>query len=294
MVGRCLASLADLRSSANFSFTNELDYVIGKAVRTMGPEVVLSHIPLQITGEEQTYDFPRSWLLPVLRENVQNANLGFFKEKLLPIAEECQKRIGKLPEEDKIGKKSYEMIIIQIWALLPGFCNNPRDLPTAFGQSVKYMKPALEGRKDLRMYIMASLRQLLLKSVENDENRKVLSKASSGILNTLFNLYIAKPLGAEESGQRSSMMETIKLLLPLIDSPKHGKIFDDVYDKYNVQKDDFVKDALHDMLRVMLRFQDQSRVERIYKMAANDLATKDHKKQKKAYKILEEICTCQL
>ena len=55
IVGNCLKSLAELRSSANFTFTNELDYVIGKAVRTMGPEVVLSHVPLQITGKEESF-----------------------------------------------------------------------------------------------------------------------------------------------------------------------------------------------------------------------------------------------
>ena len=36
IMGKCLKSLAELRSSANFTLTNELDYVIGKAIRTMG------------------------------------------------------------------------------------------------------------------------------------------------------------------------------------------------------------------------------------------------------------------
>jgi ribosomal RNA-processing protein 12 len=92
LTGRCLKSLAELRSSANFSLTNELDYVVGRAVRTMGPEVVLSYIPLQINGTEESYDFPMSWLLPVLRENIQNANLCFFKAHFLPMAEACKIR----------------------------------------------------------------------------------------------------------------------------------------------------------------------------------------------------------
>ena len=50
-VGPCLGALADLRSSSNFSYVNELDYVIGKAIRTMGPQTVLSSIPLQLTGK---------------------------------------------------------------------------------------------------------------------------------------------------------------------------------------------------------------------------------------------------
>ena len=292
-VGSCLNSLAELRSSANFSFTNELDYVIGKAIRTMGPEVVLSHIPLHITGEEQSYDFPRSWLLPVLRENVQNANLAYFKNTLLPVAKKCKLRIDQLPAEDKIGRKSYEMIISQLWALLPGFCNNPKDLPVAFGDIVNDLGRALEKSKDLRMFIMASLRQLLLKSVTDDENKKVLSKWSFKFLKTLYDLYIAKPSGAEEAGQRSSMMETIRLFLPLIDSKEQGQVFDKVLNMYTGQKDHFIKDALHDLIRVMLRFQEQDRIDRIYQMSANDLTSKDHKKQKKAYKMLEEICTHQ-
>ena len=50
LVGTCLGALADLRSSSNFSYVNELDYVVGKAIRTMGPQIVLNSIPLQITG----------------------------------------------------------------------------------------------------------------------------------------------------------------------------------------------------------------------------------------------------
>ena len=94
---------------------------IFSAIRTMGPEVVVKHIPLQITGKEESYEFPRSWLLPVLRENIQNANLAFFKTYFLPVAMACQARAAKAENEnDKIGQKSYEMLVSQIWSLLPG------------------------------------------------------------------------------------------------------------------------------------------------------------------------------
>ena len=202
IVGRCLKSLAELRSSANFTFTNELDYVIGKAVRTMGPEVVLSHVPLQITGKEENFDFPRSWLLPVLRENIQKAKLAFFKTYFLPIAQACDQR--SKTEEDKIGKKTYEMLFDQIWALLPGFCNNPTDFNVAFDQVVADMGRNLINRKDLRMYIMASLRQLLLKcctassevnSTVVESNVAVMSKYAEKFLKNLLDAYLLKPTG---------------------------------------------------------------------------------------------------
>ena len=40
----------------------------------------------------------------------------------------------------------------------------------------------------------------------------------------------------------------------------------------------------------MLKYQDHNRVEQVYKLAANAFTNKDYKKQKKAYKLLEEIC----
>ena len=82
----------------------------------MGPDVVLGHIPLGITGNEQTYEFQRSWLLPVLRENVQKTKLGFFKSYFLPIATACYLRAMKAKaENDKVLQKTYEVIVSQIW-----------------------------------------------------------------------------------------------------------------------------------------------------------------------------------
>lgn len=47
-----LQSLADLRSTPHFSFSGELDLAVGAAVETMGPQVVLDVVPLNITGYE--------------------------------------------------------------------------------------------------------------------------------------------------------------------------------------------------------------------------------------------------
>ena len=74
--------------------------------------------------------------------------------------------------------------------------------------------------------------------------------------------------------QRDSVMETIKLLLPLVDSTS---LFDQVYDAYfhpqkyssykQVEDLEFFKDAVYDLIRVMLKHQDQIRIEKMYKVA---------------------------
>ena len=51
-----------------------------------------------------------------------------------------------------------------------------------------------------------------------------------------------------------------------------------------------MKDAYYDLLRAMLKHQDQARIDKVYNLAIGAIKIKDHKKQKKAYKLLEEMC----
>jgi ribosomal RNA-processing protein 12 len=44
----CLRLMAELRDSYNFSHVNELEFAVGRAVSSLGPETVLSAIPLQV------------------------------------------------------------------------------------------------------------------------------------------------------------------------------------------------------------------------------------------------------
>ena len=64
-----LAGLSQLRGYHNFTLHAEVDAIVGRAMRVMGPATVLESIPLNITGAEKDYEFTTSWILPVLREN---------------------------------------------------------------------------------------------------------------------------------------------------------------------------------------------------------------------------------
>lgn len=53
----------------------------------------VSHAPLTHAFlPRETLDFPRSWLLPVLRDYVQGARLGFFTSYFLPLAATLKSR----------------------------------------------------------------------------------------------------------------------------------------------------------------------------------------------------------
>ncbi|KAM9809126.1 LOW QUALITY PROTEIN: RRP12-like protein [Syngnathus typhle] len=89
---KSLQSLADLRATPRFPYSGELDLAVGGAVQSMGPETVLRVVPLNITGYDDDLEFPRSWLVPVIRDHVKNTRLGFFTSYFLPLASTLKQR----------------------------------------------------------------------------------------------------------------------------------------------------------------------------------------------------------
>jgi len=70
----------------------------------------------------------RSWLLPLLREGANGASLQFFKEKIVPLAMDCQQKWKEFTEaKNKSSSHIYELLCCQLWGLFPGFCRQPRD-----------------------------------------------------------------------------------------------------------------------------------------------------------------------
>ena len=141
------------------------------------------------------------------------------------------------------------------------------------------------------MFLQASLRQLVLKSASNEENRAEISRFAKNFLPILFNLYTTAPVGAEESGQRMSVLETIKLFFNLAESVLLNEMFDKAFGRTNDETTEvFVRDSCLELLRAMLSFVSVDRVKMMYDMGMVQLASKDHKVQKRSYRVLEEIC----
>ena len=56
--------------------------------------VVLNAVPLKLDVETKSCDFPRSWILPVLKDHVEHTELGYFKAAMLPMADMLEARGG--------------------------------------------------------------------------------------------------------------------------------------------------------------------------------------------------------
>ncbi|KYO26462.1 RRP12-like protein [Alligator mississippiensis] len=211
---KCLQSLCDLRLSPHFPYTADLDETVGAAVGTMGPEVVLEAVPLGIDGQEETLDFPRSWLLPVLRDHIRGARLGFFTSHFLPLAAALKGRAMELAQDGKtLESKIYDTLQGQVWSLLPGFCRWPTDVVSSFKGLARTLGTALSERPDLRLPVCQALRTLITKGCQTDAERTEVGRFAKNFLPILFNVYSQPGDDGRNSAHRRAMLDTVRTYL---------------------------------------------------------------------------------
>ncbi|KAI1817140.1 NUC173 domain-containing protein [Poronia punctata] len=203
-------NIGEIRGNDSFVGKKQADEVIGKAIRAMGPEAVLSVLPLNLIKPVKG-EAGRAWMLPILRDYVCNTNLQHFKTELVPLSEAMFQRVldhGDAPKTMEV--KIYETIVNQTWSILPGYCDLPLDLTVAFDQAFAEMLANLLYKQvDLRLYVCRALRslvesnqaivaiedgdELLLQSrvskAEAQKNLVYLGGFSGNLLAVLFNVY---------------------------------------------------------------------------------------------------------
>uniref|UniRef100_A0A4W6C4P2 Ribosomal RNA processing 12 homolog n=1 Tax=Lates calcarifer TaxID=8187 RepID=A0A4W6C4P2_LATCA len=248
---KSLQSLADLRSTPQFPFSGELDLAVGGAIESMGPEVVLGAVPLNITGYNDDLEFPRSWLVPVIRDHVKNTHLGFFASYFLPLASTLKQRAEELEQAgQKLEAKVYQTLQLQIWTMLPGFCTCPVDLMASFKSIARTLGMAINDRPDLRLIVCQALRTIINKKEEKAE----VGHFSKNFLPILFNVYSQQPAAGESGTYRMAVL------------------------------------SMMDLVVAMAPFVDEVTMTKTFELIKPYLETKEPGMQKKAYRVLEEMC----
>jgi len=283
-----LKSMADLRETPAFSQKQALDAAIGKAVKSAGPEFVLSAIPLQITGAEgESLDFPRSWLLPVLRDHIEATELNFFVKTLLPLSSRLFNRSVAMTKDNRVAEaKVYELLQFQIWTLLPGFCIRAVDVRTAFKSVAKTLGILLQERSDIRNEIMTGLRNLVNKSVDEESKLKV-KRFSKNYLPILFNLYTSE---ADIGSSPLAVLETIRTFVALADADVIQTFVDKLFPK--LEEDGTAVDRrikLLDITVAMTPHMNEDSIAKTFALVEKYLKLTDKGIQKKCYRILEEM-----
>jgi len=155
-------TLGELRGNDSFNGKKEADEVLGKAVTAMGPRAVLHILPLNLP-KPVAGKSGRVWLLPILRDNVQNTELAHFRSELVPLSEVMYQMVIDHASSEKTTQiKLFETIVAQIWSILPGYCTLPTDITTAFDQSfAEMLANLLYKQTELRTDICKALQTLV-------------------------------------------------------------------------------------------------------------------------------------
>ncbi|KAK2577073.1 hypothetical protein KPH14_005885 [Odynerus spinipes] len=282
-----LKSLAELRDSYNFAYNVDVEYAIGAAIKAMGPRIVLQTLPLQT--DKETINLERSWLLPLLKDCITHGSLSFFIEVLLPLAIICNTK-----SKEPVGGKTYELLVTQIWAVLPSVCNDANDVKDNFKSIAKMLGTIISGTKDLRLSVMAALRKLITKATEKNSSEDIseLARFAKNYLPLLFNLYTTKPTGTDEEGQRFAAFDTIKIYLTITDKELANELFDKALTRLSdTEVDEFFKESVYDLIRLLVEHTDTDRLKKLYDMCISFIKDKTKpKEQKKAYRFIEGIC----
>ncbi|CDK25930.1 unnamed protein product [Kuraishia capsulata CBS 1993] len=211
-----------------FQYKAEADAVISSALLALGPEVVISVLPLNLDRPDQV---GRAWLLPLLRDNIRNAKLGFFLSYFSPLLEFFAEKVENAEDKQSMHIKIFQTIIDQVWSLLPHFCDLPLDLRSSFtDEFAAKLSGLLYEKVELRVTICHSLKLLVESNLayadgaltddlmmqqqfpesEAKKNVKYLAAKASKILSVLFNVFTQTA-----ASSRGYVLETIDAYLQI-------------------------------------------------------------------------------
>uniref|UniRef100_A0A6Q2Z4E4 Uncharacterized protein n=1 Tax=Esox lucius TaxID=8010 RepID=A0A6Q2Z4E4_ESOLU len=286
---KSLQALADLRATPRFPFCGELDLAVGGAVESMGPEVVLTAVPLNITGQEY---FPRSWLIPVIRDHVKNTHLAYFTSYLLPLAVTLRERAEELEKAgQKLEAKVYKTVQLQIWTMLPGFCLGPLDLMVSFKGIARALGMAINERPDLRLTICQAIRTVITKGCNTDEEKAEVGRFAKNFLPILFNVYSQQPAPGDSAPYRMAVLDTIKVYLSVTDQQMVCTFLSKATERLSSPDcTEFIRLAVMDLVVAMAPCVDEVTMSQTFDLIKPYLEMKEPHMQKKAYRVLEEMC----
>lgn len=226
-----LLKLADLmKITGSVSNIDDLQNCIGSAVTAMGPEKILTLIPISISPGDLTVQ--NMWLVPILQSHVVGASLGYYLEYIVPLAKSFQDESCKAK---KIATcKNLRTCACNLWRLLPAFCRHPSDLHRRMGMLSELLITLLKEDSFMHEDIAVALQVLVNQNAVvpnfNDvavyskktesKNMKALVSCSAKLLQPLAELFVDSV-----PTKRSHLKDAIGCLASITDSRMTKKVF---------------------------------------------------------------------
>ncbi|BFG01171.1 RRP12-like protein [Drosophila madeirensis] len=292
------------RYDSQSSMRLQIEHTMISGIRALGPELVLTAIPL--ADGKGGMQLERSWLLPLLREGAKGASLQFFKEHIVPLATDCQDKWKEFAAAQNTSSSHiYELLCCQLWGLFPGFCRQPRD-PEYLRQLAPTIGSVLQKNPEFRAPIYDGLLELLGDG-QSDSCLTAIGQYAKNFLPRLFNIYCQKPSGSYEADQRKRALEVIRLYIGRAPADTQAELFESAQSQLaSSAVASFEYDAMFDINAAIVRVQKCRGIEAYFEkymapVLRNDkskLVSRDEQKlkkqQRKTYELLRELMTSEL
>ncbi|KAJ9048099.1 pre-rRNA processing protein [Entomophthora muscae] len=302
-----LEILDAMRHEEGFEFKAEVDRALGAAIASLGPRRFLSILPLNLeTPGEKTIG--RAWLLPVLKEHINNTELSFFSKEMLSLADRLEARSKDFEAQGKaIEAKVYATLHHQIWSLFPSFASFPLELTSGFtDEFAERVANKIYSDAELRPILFnglalliesnrrLSLDEELHQRYQIDQNAAQanlahLSKFATNYLFVFFSIY-----SAASSNMRTLVLKVILTFLAISPSDKIEAAFADVASRFdpNPSGEEATQTCavMLDLAIVMIPYLQEASVLKLLELSVHYLPGEfDGTLQKRAYKSLNKL-----
>eukprot|EP01137_Pigoraptor_chileana_P034228 Opistho-2@26451 len=300
-----LSGLIALRLSRGFKLRPEVEAAIGAAARAVGPRVFLRLVPLDIDSEENQTQFPKGFLVPLLKDNIRRAELSFLSSQLLPLAGRWRDRAMALVSEGReLESRPYSLLYVQIWALVPGFMAHCTDCAESFKSVAKAFGVALSDRAELRQVVCRGLTVAIAnarasaESTDGDAQSRArgaaavaaIARFGQNFLHALFKAYLAEP--------KPHILDAVAAFVQIADPPLLNSFFKtavknlvdaSVSDGLTPEARDR-RHSMMDLTSTMINRLDAEGLSLVCRVLGPQLLDSDGVLQKKTYKALTIIC----
>ncbi|GAA6042495.1 hypothetical protein JCM8097_003058 [Rhodosporidiobolus ruineniae] len=324
LLTKTLVLIGKMREDSRFEWKKEADAVLDAAIKVLGPEVVLTYLPLGLSTDNSNPSKARAWLLPLLKPAITNTSLAHFRATFVPLSAGFFNKAEEAKAGDRgMEAKVWETLVQQTWALLPGYCEYPVDLVEAFDTdflallaNVVYAQPALRPAvfKALSTLLSTTLslansssppellqEQFNLTPADGQASLAHLRSLAQTLLSVAFNVY-----GKMPRGEGGYVLETVGAWVSIL-PPKELESTYASIEKLCLQaleasagqpavssKDDPTLAPQHALLDILVALVPYAQpVERQmfdFARAETVLGSEDQAVQKKGYRILARLC----
>ncbi|XP_068658433.1 uncharacterized protein [Aristolochia californica] len=204
---------------------------IGSAVIAMGPDKILTLIPVSLHAEKLSCS--NFWLIPILKKFVVGASLKYFIDHIVPLAKSILKSCSKF-KKMHLGQDLHACAS-GLWELLPAFCRYPTDTSQSLKDLSTILIAALKEDSYTHEAIAMALQELVNANKEilrdshasshytkkiASRNIKALASNSMSLLQPLTDVFLCSP-----PQKRAYLKEAISCLASITDSSKIKDLF---------------------------------------------------------------------